>query len=155
MRKNIIKAALEHYYIQVGDEFTVSCSPDKFKLATPVKVQRFNRTENTWEDASTFEYILAKTITGDVNIEVLPFVPELLEEYYTYEIDSDDRWYIIKRRRTNNFYYHIAQKAGCVFKDIEKAKLMLPIRFKELTGKNFVELDTYECIVEEDEHGNT
>lgn len=155
MRKNIIKAALEHYYIQVGDEFTVSCSPDKFKLVTPTKVQRFNRTENKWDDASAFEYTLSRTIVGDVSIDVLPFVPELLEEYYTYEIDSDDRWYIVKRRRTNSLYYHLLQKAGCIFKDLEKAKFMLPIRFKELTGENFVASDTYECIVEEDKHGNT
>ena len=155
MRKNIIKDVLEHYYVQVGDEFTVSCSPDKFKLVTPTKVQRFNRTENKWEDASAFEYTLSRTIVGDVSIDVLPFVPELLEEYYTYEIDSDDRWYIVKRRRTNSLAYHLLQKAGCIFKDLEKAKFMLPIRFKELTGENFVASDTYECIVEEDKHGNT
>lgn len=155
MRKNIIKDVLEHYYIQVGDEFTVSCSPDKFKLVTPTKVQRFNRTENKWDDASAFDYTLSKTIVGDVSIEVLPFVPELLEEYYTYEIDSDDRWYIVKRRRTNSLYYHLLQKAGCVFKDLEKAKFMLPIRFKELTGENFAASDTYECVFEEDKHGDT
>lgn len=155
MRKNIIKAVLEHYYVQVGDEFTVSCSADKFKLVNPVKVQRFRRGENEWEDSSGFVHILAKAIVGDATIEVIPFVPELLEEYYTYEIDSNDRWYIVKRRRTNSLSYHLLQKAGCVFKDLEKAKFMLPVRFKELTGENFVASDTDECIVEEDKHGNT
>ena len=47
------------------------------------------------------------------------------------------------------------QYFGCVFKDLEKAKFMLPVRFKELTGENFVASDTDECIVEEDKHGNT
>ena len=155
MRKNIIKAVLEHYYVQVGDEFTVSCSADKFKLVNPVKVQRFRRGENEWEDSSGFVHILAKAIVGDINIEVIPFVPELNEEYYTYDIDLDDKWCIVKRRRTYGFYNFVLQKAGCVFRDREKAKLMLPIRFKELTGRNLTASDTDECIVEEDKHGNT
>lgn len=155
MRKNIIKAVLEHYYVQVGDEFTVSCSADKFKLATPAKVQRFYREEDEWQDSPGFIHILAKAIVGDVNIEVIPFVPELLEEYYTYDICSDDKWRIIKRRRTNSLYYLMLQKSGCVFKDLEKAKFMLPIRFKELTGRNITSSDIDECILEEDEHGNT
>ena len=155
MRKNIIKAVLEQYYVQVGDEFTVSCSADKFKLVTPVKVQRFRRGENEWEDSPGFVHILAKAIVGDVNIEVIPFVPEVNEEYYTYDIDLDDKWCISKRRRTHGLVYFILQKAGCVFRDTEKAKLMLPIRFKELTGRNITSSDTDVCIVEEDKHGDT
>lgn len=65
----------------------------------------------------------------------IPFEPKFGDIYYTY---GGDNWNVLEVSWTDDAYDYIHKTCGCVFRTKEEALEYLPVKYKMLTGEEWI-----------------
>lgn len=131
MTKNLISLIAKELGVEIGEEF---------------KIQGYLGSKYRWKEDKLEvnfggEWLRSGlTINDLVNSKAikLPFEPKYGEEYWTYMGNNGtDDWGFYQEIWNDSVFDYIYKSAGCVFRTKEEARAALPVKYKELTGKEW------------------
>ena len=92
------------------------------------------------DDCDVNPDIYTALLNGKYKIIKLPSSLRRGDKYYTYYVDFRDSIWVVQQLTWYDSVSDYANlKCGIVFRSRREAKKMLPIKYKELTGKDFLE----------------
>lgn len=133
MTKNLIPIIAKELGVEIGEEFETRSIEGRFKLNLDGLEYKESRA-STWMKASPL--VLKLLVTGHCEIIKLPFEPKVGEIFWTYWINwsvTDFKW------EDNKANFDFRKFCGCVFRTKEGALAARPVKFKEITGKDWEE----------------
>ena len=148
MAKNLIPIIINELGVEIGEEFKLKYNRNGndciLKNCEKEKIYRFTETELEEQDYYNNDiwhrnvFALDNIVYGIYEIVKLPFVPKYGEEYWTYMGNNGtDDWGFYQEIWNDSVFDYIYKSAGCVFRTKEEARAALPVKYKELTGKEW------------------
>lgn len=147
MGKNLIPIIANELGVEIGEEFKLKLLNGTMWRNADSKILVFRFTKNhleyrlenseSWVDAPAS--VLGTIVTDDSEAIKLPFEPKCGEEYWTYDGYNEHPWVICKETWDDSAWDYIYKYAGCIFRTQKEALEALPVKYKELTGKERAE----------------
>lgn len=137
MGKNLIPLIAKELGVEISEEFKLTHYDTKWRF-TENNLQFFNlfgpEEDQGWLNA--LDATLRRVIIGELKIIKLPFEPKVGEIFWTYWQNwsvTDFEW------EDNKANFDFKKFCGCVFRTKEEALAARPVKFKEITGKEWEE----------------
>lgn len=134
MEMSLIAVLCERLGLEFNEEFTLKEYETERLMFENGKLYRYYAKNDTWEIAP--EEILIGIIFNSYEVIKLPYNPKAGEIFWTYWINwivTDFVW------QDNSASFDFRKFCGCVFRTKEEAVKALPTKYKEITGRDYVE----------------
>ena len=143
MAKNLIPIIAEKLGVEIGEEFKLkynrngndyivkNCEKEKIYRFTETELEEQDYYNNDMWNGATFG--LDNIVYGIYEIVKLPFKPQKDERYYTFA----GSWEITDTLWRNRPCDYGRKAINCVFRTQKEALKARPVKYKELTGKEW------------------
>lgn len=132
MEMSLIAVLCERLGLEFNEEFTLKEYETERLMFENGKLYRYYAKNDTWEIAP--EEILIGIIFNSYEVVKLPYNPKIGQRFWTYWMD----WVITDFLWADNVANFEFRKAcGCIFRTHEEALKALPVKYKEITGKEW------------------
>lgn len=131
MSKNLIPIIADCLGVRIGEEFSIN-GEGRFRFSE-TQLESYGFYLLRWERSDLSFNKLYEAI-----IKKIPYEPVLGEIYWSY-ITLAGKWEIKKFYWEDDIMDNFAKHAGCIFRTEAEAIAALPVKYKELTGKEWKE----------------